>query len=358
MKILDRYIILKFLSTFIFSIILIISIAIVIDLTEKIDNFIEKEAPFRAIVVDYYFNFIPYFTNLFMFLFIFISVVFFTSKMAGRLEIIAMISSGISFRRIMYPYFISAFILAILSFTLSNFIIPDANKVRLKFENTYINGTYYNSDRNIHKQIEPGIFLYVENFNTINNTAFQFSLEKFKDKVLQSKLIAQRATWDSTKHKWKLSHYYIRDIIGSREKITEGRMLDTFINITPLDFKRRDSEISTMNYMQLNDYIEDIKLRGESNLNTYLLEKHQRWAFPFSSFILTLIGVSLSSKKTKGGTGLNIGFGILISFSYIFLMRMTSQFSIKGDLSPMLSAWIPNIIFLVIGVILYRLAPK
>lgn len=359
MKILDLYIIKKFLSTFIFSIILIISIAIVIDLTEKMDNFIEKKAPFYEIVMDYYFNFIPYYTNLFMFLFIFISVVFFTSKMAGRLEIIAMISSGISFKRLMYPYFISAFILAALSFILSNFIIPPANIERLKFENKYIDGRYYNSDRNIHKQIEPGVFLYVENFNTLNNTAHNFSLEKFdENKVLVSKLVSQRASWDSTQQKWRVAHYYIRTIKGNREIIKSGKMLDTTVNITPKDFKRRDSEKSTMNYFQLNEYIDDIILRGESNLNTYLLEKHQRTAFPFSSFILTLIGVSLASKKTKGGTGLNIGLGILISFVYIFLMRMSAQFSIKGDLSPMLSAWIPNIIFLIVGAFLYRAAPK
>lgn len=358
MKILDKYIIKKFLSAFVFSIILIISIAIIIDLTEKIDNFIEKEAPLNAILFSYYLNFIPYYTNLFMFLFIFISVVFFTSKMAGRLEIIAMISSGISFNRLMYPYFLSALILAVASFILSNFIIPPANIVRLKFENTYINGTYFHSGRNIHKQISPGVFMYVENFNSLNNSANQFSLEKYNNKVLISKLMAPRAIWDSAKQKWHLNQYYIRNIKGENQKVVEGRNLDTAINITPLDFKRRDAEKSTMNYFELNDYIDEIKLRGESNINTYLLEKNQRWAFPFSTFILTLIGVSLASKKTRGGTGLNIGLGILISFAYIFLMRMTSQFSIKGNLSPFLSAWIPNFIFLVIGAFLYRIAPK
>jgi lipopolysaccharide export system permease protein len=322
------------------------------------DNFIEKQAPLNAIIFAYYMNFIPYYTNLFMFLFIFISVVFFTSKMAGRLEIIAMISSGISFNRLMFPYFISALLLGILSFVLSNFIIPPANAVRLKFENTYINGTYYHSGRNIHKQISPGVFLYVENFNTLNNSANQFSLEKYSKKEMVSKLMAPRAIWDSTKNKWHLTQYYIRNINGDKQRIIEGRNLDTAVNITPKDFKRRDAEKSTMNYRELNEYISEIKLRGESNLNTYLLEKNQRWAFPFSTFILTLIGVSLASKKTRGGTGMNIGIGILISFAYIFLMRMSAQFSIKGNLSPVLSAWIPNLIFLILGGFLYRIAPK
>jgi lipopolysaccharide export system permease protein len=177
MNILDRYIIKKFLGTFVFSIILIIALAVVIDISEKIDVFIEKQVPLHEILFDYYFNFIPYYTNLFLFLFVFISVVFFTSKMAGKSEIIAILGSGISFHRLMYPYFFSALVLAILSYFLGNFFIPPANKVRLDFENTYINGTYYNNDRNIHKQVSPGVYIYLESFNTTSNTANKFTIE-------------------------------------------------------------------------------------------------------------------------------------------------------------------------------------
>ncbi|NPA67691.1 MAG: YjgP/YjgQ family permease [Chlorobi bacterium] len=357
-KKLDLYIIKKFLGTFVFSIILIISLAIVIDLSEKIDSFIEKQVPLKEIIFDYYLNFIPYYTNLFLFLFVFISVVFFTSKMAGQSEIIAILGSGISFRRLMYPYFISALILAVSSFFLGNFIIPPANKVRLKFENTYIKGKFYNRDHNIHKQISPGVFIYMENFNTLSNTGNKFSIEHFKGKQLLSKLTAQKVVWDSTKNKWTIFNYYIRKLGKSRDIITKGKQTDTTLNITPADFKRRDNEKSTMNYFELNDYIAEKRLRGESNINTYIIEKQQRTAFPFSTFILTIIGVSLASRSSKGGTGLKLGIGVVLSFTYIFFMQIAAQFSIKGGFSPVIAAWIPNMIFAVIAIFLYRIAPK
>ncbi len=357
-KTLDRYIIKKFLGTFAFSIILIISLAIVIDLSQKIDAFIEKQVPLNEIIFDYYLNFIPYYINLFLFLFVFISVVFFTAKMADKSEIIAILGSGISFHRLMYPYFISAFVLGILSFVLSNFIIPPANRVRLDFENTYINGTYWNRDRNIHRQIEPGIFLYMENFQTLDNSAKKFSIEKYKGNQLISKLFSRKAVWDSTKQKWTVYDYYIRKSYKNRDIIIKGKKIDTALNITPLDFQRRDTEKSTMNYFELNKYIQEKRLRGESNINTYIIEKQQRIAFPFSTFILALIGVSIASRKSKGGTGLKLGLGLLISFSYIFLMQIAAQFSIKGGFSPVLAAWTPNIIFAGVAVFLYRIAPK
>lgn len=358
LKLLDRYIIKKFLGTFIFSIILIISLAIVIDLSEKLDSFIEKQIPLHEIIFTYYFNFIPYYTNLFLFLFVFISVVFFTSKMADKSEIIAILGSGISFHRMMYPYFISAFILALASFFLSNFIIPPANQERIDFENTYINGAYYNSDRNIHKQISPGVFLYMESFNTLTNTGNKFSIEKFKGNELQSKLMSKKGVWDSTINKWTVYNYYIRKIKPNRDIIIKGKKIDTALNISPIDFQRRDTEKSTMDYFELNKYIAEKKLRGETNVNTYIIEKQQRTAFPFSTFILTLIGVSLASRKTKGGTGLKLGIGVLISFIYIFLMQIAAQFSIKGGFSPILAAWTPNILFTIVAIFLYRIAPK
>ncbi len=358
LKTLDRYIIKKFLGTFIFSIILIISLAIIIDLSEKIDSFIEKQVPLNEIIFRYYINFVPYYINLFLFLFVFISVVFFTAKMADNSEIIAILGSGISFRRLMYPYFISALVLAVSSFFLSNFIIPPANRERLNFENTYINGTYYNSDRNIHKQISPGVFIYMESFNTLNNTGNKFSIEHFKNENLISKLISKKVVWDSTINKWTIYDYYIREIRRNKDIIIKGKKIDTSLNITPIDFQRRDTEKSTMDYFELNKYIAEKKLRGESNVNTYIIEKQQRRAFPFSTFILTLIGVSLASRKTKGGTGLKLGIGLLISFVYIFSMQIAAQFSIKGGFSPVLAAWTPNIIFAIVAVFLYRIAPK
>lgn len=358
MKLIDKYIIKKFLGTFVFAILLIIGLAVVFDITEKMDDFIEKQAPLKAIVFDYYLNFIPFYTNLFMFLFIFISVIFFTSKMAQQSEIIAIISGGVSFGRMMLPYFLSALVLGVFSFILSNFVIPHANIIRLDFENTYINGTFYNDEHNIHKQIEPGVFVYMESYNTTNDVGYKFSIEKFKGTQLVSKLMSSYIQWDNEISKWRIENYYIREIDGMTEKISKGQQLDTILDIVPEDFKRRDSEKSTMNYFQLNEYIDDLKMRGETNSAAYLIEKHQRMAFPFSAFILTLIGVSLASKKKRGGTGLNIGLGLLLSFAYILFMQISSQFAIKGNLSPMLSAWTPNIVFLFIGAFLYKVAPK
>ncbi len=358
MKLLDRYIIKKFLSTFFFAIILIISLAIVIDLTEKMEDFLEKQPPLKSILFDYYLNFIPFYTNLFMFLFIFIAVVFFTSKMAGHTEIVAILSNGISFRRLLKPYFMAAFVLAIFSFVLSNFIIPPANKIRLKFEDTYINGTYYNNERNIHKQIEPGIFIYMESFKTISNTGYKFSIEKFEGKVLKSKLMSQLARWKDEDKSWEINNYRIREFTDKGETLRTGSTLDTVLNITPEDFINRDKDKMTLNYFELNELIADKKMRGETDINSYLLEKHQRTAFPFSTFVLTLIGVSVASRKRRGGTGLNLGIGLLISFSYIFFMQISAQFSLKGNLQPWLSAWLPNMIFAVVAVIIYRKAPK
>jgi len=358
MKIIDKYIIKKFLGTFFFAIVLIISLAIVIDITEKLDDFMETSVTLNEILFTYYINFIPYYINLFMFLFVFISVVFFTSKMAMNSEIISILGSGISFNRMMYPYFISALVLAGVSYGLSNYIIPPSNKIRIDFENKYVFGTYYNSERNIHKQISPGVFMYMESYNSRTNVGNKFSIEYFEGTKLKSKLIAKRISWDSTKVKWNILNYYIRDIKENKDIITTGISIDSALNIEPIDFKRRDTDKATMDHSQLNSFIDEITLRGESNVNSYLLEKYQRIAFPFSTFILTLIGVSLSSRKSKGGTGLNIGIGLVFSFLYIFLMRVTEQFTIKGGLPPMLAAWIPNILFLMVGAFFYKLAPK
>ncbi|PID88412.1 MAG: hypothetical protein CSB06_00245 [Bacteroidia bacterium] len=359
MNILDRYIIKKFLGTFFFSIVLIIALAIVIDISEKIDAFQKKQVPLSEIIFDYYLNFIPYYTNLFMFLFVFIAVIFFTSKMAMQSEIIAIIGNGISFKRMLRPYFISAFVLALLSFFLSNFIIPRSNRVRLNFENTYVKGEYHLSKTNVHRQVRPGMFVYMENFSPISNTAEKLAVEKFNGNVLVSKLISNRARWDSTKQKWAIENYYIRDIApDGKQTLTTGKEIDSMLYLKPIDFKRRDTEKTTMAFRELNTFIADLKLRGDSSLNNYLLEKHQRIAFPLSTFILTLIGVSLASRKTRGGTGLQLGLGILLSLAYIFFMQMAAQFSIKGNLSPFIASWIPNGVFTIIALFLYKIAPK
>ncbi|MBI5218042.1 MAG: LptF/LptG family permease [Bacteroidia bacterium] len=358
MKIIDIYIIKKFLGTFFFAIALIISIAIVFDISEQLEDFIQKEAPLREIVVDYYFNFIPYFINLFSPLFVFISVIFFTSKMSYNSELIAILTSGVSFRRLMFPFFVSALFLAAFSYALGNFVIPRANKMRYEFQKRYIWNAAHTEDRNIHKQVAPGIYIYMDSYNAANNTGYQFSIERFENGKLASKLMADFVVWDTTKNKWQAHNYYIRNIYDDYESLTRGAEIDTSLKITPEEFTRRNEEVEALDYFELNDYIAEQQLRGASKVVVYLVEKYKRIAFPFSTFILTLIGVAVASRKAKGGIGLHIGIGLTISFSYILFMQVSSTFAINGNMNPILAVWIPNILFLLFGILLYKAAPK
>ncbi len=358
MKILDWYIIRKFIGTYFYAIILIVGIAVIFDLAEKIDDFMEKDAPLNEIIFRYYLNFIPYFANLFSSLFVFIAVIFFTSKMAYNTEIIAILSSGVSFKRMLFPYFVSATIIAIFSFILTSFIIPPANAVRIDFENKYVKKTYVNTDRNIHRQVRPGIFVFMRSFNSYNNTAYNLSIEKFEGNRLVSKLLAENARWDSIKAKWTINRYYIRNYTDQGEEIIRGETIDSTIYLTPEDFNRRLKMVETMNLFQLNDFIEEQKLQGADTIEFLIIEKHSRYAYPFSVFILTLIGVSLSSRKVRGGIGFHIGLGLALSFSYILFMRFSTMFAVGGHLPPELSVWIPNILYAAIAIGLYRLAPK
>ena len=358
-NILDRYIIKKFIGTFFVALLLIIFIVIIFDISEKIDDFVDSEAPLKSIAFDYYLNFIPYFVNMFSPLFVFITVIFFTSKLAGNSEFVAMLSGGISFGRLMYPYFISSLIIASLSLVLNLFVIPSANVRRLAFEEQYIKGKkYYNTNRNIHYQIAPGQFVYVESFSTWNNTAYKFSLESTKESHLVSKLTAESAAWDSTKGAWKLKNYTLRDYTTSDQKIVFGEAMDTVILLKVDDFYRQESTVETLTYKQLDELIAMQKLRGDSMVKYSLIEKNTRFAVPFSAFILTLIGVSLSSKKRRGGIGINLGVGIGLSFSYILFLRFSQMFVITDTLPPWIALWLPNVIFAVIAAVLYRMAPK
>ncbi len=358
MKKIDSYIIKKFLGTFFFAIALIISIAIIFDISEQLEDFLQKQAPFKEIVIDYYMNFIPYFVNLFSPLFVFIAVIFFTSKMASNSELIAILTGGVSFKRLMYPFFLSALFLTMFSYVLGNFVIPHANKIRYEFQKRYIWNVARSEDRNIHKQLAPGIYLYMDSYNAENLTGYQFSIEKFGNGKLISKLMADYGNWDSIKKKWTAHNYYIRQILDDKEIISRGASIDTALNITPEEFTRRNEEVESLDYFELNDYIDEQKMRGTSKVVIYQVEKYKRIAFPFSTFILTLIGVSVASRKTKGGIGLHIGIGLAISFAYILFMQVSATFAINGNMNPMIAVWIPNMLFLILGIFLYRTAPK
>jgi lipopolysaccharide export system permease protein len=357
-KIIDFYIIRKFIGTYFFAIILIVGIAVVFDVAEKMDDFMGKNAPLKAIVFDYYLNFIPYFANLFSSLFVFIAVIYFTSKMAYDTEIIAILSSGVSFSRLMFPFFVAAAFIATFSFALSNFIIPPANRVRLDFENTYVKKARYNTDRNIHMQVRPGLFLYMQSYNNFSEIGYKFSMEKYENGKLVSKLMSEFVKWDSTTNKWAVNDYYIRNYLAEGEEIIKGDKIDTVLFIHPSDFSRKVNVVETMNMFELNDFIDQQRLQGSSTVTFYLIEKYSRVAYPFSTFILTLIGVALSSRKVRGGIGLHIGLGLALSFSYILFMRFSTMFAVGGSIDPFIAVWIPNVLYAIIAMILYRLAPK
>ena len=358
LKTIDYYIIRKFLGTFFYAISLLIIIVIVFDISENIDEFIEKGAPLNGIIFDYYLNFIPYFVNLFSYLFTFISVIYFTSKMATNTEIISILSSGISYYRMLRPYFISAILLALMSFYLSNFLIPSTNQKRRVFKNKYIGDLYKEKDQNIHYRISPDTYVYVESFNMKNMNGFRFTMERFEGNELRYKLSADRIYWDSTGNKWKIENYMIREIEGMNETIRKGERMDTVINLKPRDLYVQKELYEEMNFTELRKYIEEEKLKGSEEVMVYEVEKHTRISSPFATLVLTLIGVTLSSRKVRGGIGMHLGLGILITFTFILFMRISTVFALYGNLSPALAAWIPNILFGLVGLGLLRAVPK
>ena len=361
MKRIDRYIISKFLGTYFFSIVLIISIGVVFDFNENIDRFTESQAPWRAIVFQYYLNFIPYYANLFSALFVFISVIFFTTKMADGSEIIAMISAGISRRRLMVPYMISAAIIAALTFYLGAEVIPRSSVKRLAFENTYKkrnkNPTYAEK---VQLQVDTGVVAYMEHFDGVSKTGIHFSLDKFENKKLVSHLSANQAVYDTlsdVRYQWHLREVTIRELRGMREKITHFDRLDSIIKIEPQDFLFIRNQQETMTNAALKEYIEKQRNRGSGNLSIFEVEYYKRYASPCAAFILSTIGMSLSSRKRKGGMGFSLGIGIALSATYILLQGVSATFSTNAGMHPALAAWMPNILYTLIAIYLYRKSP-
>lgn len=354
----DRYIIGKFLGTYVFMIALIISISVVFDINEKIDKFISNSAPLKEIVFNYYINFIPYYANLFSPLFIFLAVIFFTSKMAGNSEVIAILSNGIGFRRMLRPYMISAAIIAIFSFVMGGYIIPPANKTRLEFEQTYVDPRKRKTgDRDIQFKVSKGTIVYFGNFDMESSTGYNFSIDHFDSLKLVSRLTAHSIRYDSL-YNWTISDYQIRDFDGLKETITKGSEIDTIIRIVPNDFVVAKTDQQMMTTPQLLNHVKSQKERGLGNIQAFQIEYHSRFASVFSAFILTIIGASLSARKVKGGMGLNIGLGLALSMAYILFMTVSSSFAVKGSMSPFVAAWVPNIIFIGIAFFTYKRAPS
>lgn len=333
-------------------------IVVVFDLSEKVDDFIEHKAPFSKVVFQYYINFLPFFANQFSPLFTFISVIFFTSRMAQQTEVVAILSSGVSFKRFLRPYLVGASILALLSFILTGYIIPKANKVRLAFEEAYINDPFRYDGRHIHRQISPGVYIYLESYNTLDQLGYKFSIEKFENGSLQRKVMCDFIRWDSIKHTWNLNHYSERTIKKNREIFKQGFNKDTTLAFSPSDFAKRINTTETMTNGQLTDFIDLEKQRGSERINYYLIEKYKRYSAPFATYILTIIGVAMASRKVRGGIGLQLGAGLTLSFTYILFQQIFNTFATNGDFHPMLATWIPNLLFLAIGLFLLNKAPK
>ena len=356
LSILDRYILRQFLGTFFFALLLLLTIVVVFDINEKIDAFLK--APLGATVSDYFLNFIPYFANQFAPLFTFIAVIFFTSKLAGNSEIIAMLSTGMSFRRLLRPYMIGATVIAMMSFVLASYIIPPANVERIAYTNKYVKNKRIDYGANVMLMVAPGEIAYMARYDNITKSGTRFSLESFdKDKKLISRLTAQTIKWD-TLYSWQVRDYVIRDFKGNREIIRSGLVLDTVIPFEPRDFLISENDHEMLTTPQLSQYIERQKGRGVGNIESFEIEYHRRFAMVAAAFILTVIGMALSSRKVKGGMGINIGIGLVLSFSYILFMTVTQTFAQSGLTSPMVAMWIPNFLYLIIAIFLYIRASK
>ncbi|MDQ3290299.1 MAG: LptF/LptG family permease [Bacteroidota bacterium] len=358
MKLLDKYILKKYLSTFVFVVLILVVIICVIDFTEKNDDFLETNPPFKSIIFDYYLNLIPFYSNMLSPITVFIATVFVTAKLAGRTEIVAILSSGVSFRRMLLPYIMGASIIGIFTFAMIGWVIPNSNKTRVAFEVKYIKKPYTFEGRNIHFKLNPESYAYIESYNNTANIGYKFTLETIKNNELLAKLTSDAITWDDKKNKWHLDNYVLRTFEGDKEITKQYGPIDTTLNLLPKDFASTYRLAETLTLPELNKFINQKKMRGADDTEIYLIEKYERFSYPFAIIILTVIGVILSSRKRRGGIGLQVALGFTLAFIFIIFVIMSRSFAQVGDVSPMLASWIPSIIFSIIGVILYKTVPR
>ncbi len=371
MKILDKYIVRSLLSTFFFVVLILLAVIVVIDLTEKMDKF-AKAGVTGGQITHYYMDYIAWIGSFITPITMFIATVYVCAKMAGHSEVVAALSSGISFRRFLLPFLLGATFIACISFIMNGWIIPKSNRSRLEFEVQYIRNKYYFDKRNIHIQVAPNVYLYMQSYNNNTNTGYHFSIERFKDNRLIEKLTANRIEWDSVKQKWRLRDYKIRRIDrvfettshpGSQvatapDSLTKGATLDTALVIHPKEFESDYRKYDGMTMKELNRYIKTLKARGTTGVEVYQVEKYTRYSAPFSILILVFMGVIVSSRKSRGGTGLQIALGFVLSFIFILFFTLFRTFAEAGSTPPELSVWIPNIIFALISLGMYKYVPR
>lgn len=358
LRILDRYILRKFLGTYFLMLGIIMLVAVVFDASEKTEDFAEMTATWREIVFDYYLNFIVYYGNLFSGLFIFLAVLLFTSRLAHRSEFIAMLSSGVSFPRVLRPYFIGATVLCVLSLIINHLVLPAANKVRLAFEEAHIRAVFFVDDHHLHREIQPGVIAYCESYGAKEKTLYRFSLEQWKDGSLVRKLNAERAVYDTLNGSWNLVEWNARSIGAEHETISRGLAMDTVIPLKPSDLGQRWETAMAMTTPELDDYIAAKRAQGDGKVASYLIEKHQRTSYPFASYVFVLIGVAVASRKVRGGTGLHLALGVMLVLIYVFAIKITTVGATNAGLNPFIAVWAPNVLFGLIGIWIYRKAPK
>lgn len=357
-KIIDAYIIKKYLGTFFFTLVIFTVIIVTFDISERLDDFLVRKPSLYQIIFEYYAGFIPFYLNFLSPLINFIAVIFFTAKMADQTEIVPMLSGLMSFKRFLRPYFIAATVVFIITLIFNLFIIPQTNKRKNAFENKYVFVKESSAKLSTHMQLDNSTFVYIDNFDNKNKLGYRFVLEKFDGDELKQKLIANRIEWDSVKHKWSIYDYSVREINGLKESMHMGLQKDTILDMKPVDFEVHDNIYMAMSMSELNELIRKEKLRGTGALAGMELEKYKRFAYPLSTYVLTLMGVSLSSRKVRGGIGLPLGIGIILTFVYLLFVQFATMFTLKGGLSPLIAVMIPNLIFAALGLFLLYKAPK
>jgi lipopolysaccharide export system permease protein len=378
MKILDKYILKTFLVTFFFVVLILLTVVTVIDLTDKMDKFAKAEL--NAVdIFGYYMDYIPWIGSLLTPITIFIAAVYVCSRMAGHSEVIAMLSSGVSFKRMMVPYFIGATLVGVISFVLNGWIIPDSNKSRLAFEMEYFKSKYYFEKQNIHIQVASDTYLYMKNYNNNNETGYHFTLEKFDNNRLVEKLTASRIVWDSVKLKWTLHDWSLKKVEGIfetpkrpesvpalevsktaalKEFVEKGSEMDTALVIHPKEFESDYRKYDGLTLNELDDQIRTLRARGSTGIELYEVEKYTRYTSPVTIYILVFMGVIVSARKSRGGTGLQIALGFLLSFIFILFFTLFRTFAENGSMPPQISVWVPNIVFGIISIAMYKYVPR
>lgn len=357
MKILDKLIIKDFLKTYFFVVLMLILIVLVLDFTEKNDSFIRNKVPAKEIL-KYMGNYGLYLNNLLTPITVFISVIFITSKMAGRTEIIAILSSGVSFMRMLVPFFIGAAMIGLASFLLNGWVLPGATAGVTEFKSRWLEENKFYTENNIHIKVAPDVYAYISRYYTSGNTGYSFTLEQIRDGQLIAKLSADRIVWDTAINSWSVKNWRLRELHEMGEKYTVGESLDTLLSITPNDFDLPTNHHETLKLPDLSRQIEILEARGADNVNYYKIEKYVRFMSPFAAIILTFIGVIVSSRKTRGGSGFQIALGFMLAFVYIIMFLLSRTFAEAGTEYPILAIWMPNLVFAVTGLVLYKTVPR